>query len=161
MNLMKRIRLGKEGGALSEPDRGSSMFRRELDRAFDRARRAFARGPLAGLEEVDSSWPAIDVSEDDKSFSVRVDVPGLGPKDVDVEVSGNLLTVQGSRKEEHEQKDAGVYRHERFVGSFARSITLPASADPQKVEARYDKGVLTITAPKLPGTQPKKVAVKA
>ena len=162
MNLIKKLRGGDGRGTLAEADRGLSLFRRELDRAFDRTRRALERSPWRAFEELDkSSWPPMDVSEDEQSFSVRVDVPGLGPKDLEVEVSGNLLTVKGAREEEHEQRDRGQYRHERFAGSFARSITLPGSVDPAKVEARYDKGVLTVMAPKLPGTAPTKVPVKA
>ena len=162
MNLIKKIKGGNGSGALAEADRGLSLFRRELDRAFERTRRAFERSPWRAFGEIEgSSWPAIDVSEDDKSLSVRVDVPGLEPKDVEVEVSGNLLTVKGAREEEHEQRDRGRYRHERFAGSFARSVTLPASVDPAKVAARYDKGVLTVTAPKVPGSAPTKVPVRA
>lgn len=155
MNLMKRIRKGADAG---EPEHGLSLFRRELDRAFDRTFRAFGRDPWGALDDAEA-WPATDVSEDEKSFTVRMDVPGLGPKDVDVEVSGDVLTVNGARKEEREESDGGRYRHERFSGSFARSITLPPSADPAKVEAKYNQGVLTVTAPKVPGAEPKKVPV--
>jgi HSP20 family protein len=157
MNLMKRTRPGAVAG---EPEHGLSQFRRELDRAFDRTFRAFGRDPWRALEDAEAeAWPPTDVSEDEKSFSVRMDVPGLGPKDVDVEVSGDVLTVKGARNEEREESDGGRYRHERFSGSFARSITLPPSVDPGKVEAKYDKGVLTVTAPKVPGAEPKKVPV--
>ena len=159
MNLIKKIKGGAESGVVTEPPQGLSMFRRELDRAFDRAFRAFGRDPSGPLEDVEPSWPPTDVSEDEKGFSVRMDVPGLGPKDIDVEVSEDVLTVKGARKEEHEESNGGSYVHERFSGSFARSITLPPSVDAKKVEAKYDKGVLTVTAPKVPGTEPKKVPV--
>ena len=159
MNLIKKIKGGAETGAVTKPAQGLSMFRRELDRAFDRTLRAFARDPWGALEDLEPSWPPTDVSEDEKSFSVRMDVPGLGPKDIDVEVSEDVLTVKGARKEEHEEWNGGTYRHERFYGSFARSITLPPSVDAEKVEAKYDKGVLTVTAPKVPGAEPKKVPV--
>lgn len=162
MNLIKKFKGLNDTGVLGEADRGVSLFRRELDRAFQRTLRAFERRPWRPFDDVEaSSWPAIDVSEDDESFSVRVDVPGLGPKDVEVEVSGNLLTVKGSRQEEREQRDRGQYRHQRFAGSFARSVTLPPSVDMGKIQARYDKGVLTVTAPKVPGVEPRKVPVSA
>jgi hypothetical protein len=95
MNLIKKLRGGNGTGTLAEADRGLSLFRREIDRAFERTRRAFERSPWRPFDELEkSSWPAMDVSEDEQSFSVSVDVPGLGPKDMEVEVSGNLLTVK-------------------------------------------------------------------
>jgi HSP20 family protein len=99
------------------------------------------------------------VSEDDRGVTVRVDVPGLEPKDLDVDVSGNVLTIRGSRSEEHEDKRH--HRRERVSGSFVRSIPLPAHVDAAALEARYDKGVLTVTAPRIPGKGPKRVAVTA
>jgi HSP20 family protein len=89
-----------------------------------------------------------------------VDVPGINAKDIEVDVSGNLLTVRGSREEEKKSKTGGVWRHERHSGSFLRTVTLPTYVDSAKVEAKYDKGVLTITAPKIPGAGPKRVPVK-
>jgi HSP20 family protein len=86
-------------------------------------------------------------------------VPGLESKDLDIEVSGNQLTIQGSREEKHEEDRNGEHRHERFCGSFARTVTLPSSVDPNQVKAAYDKGVLTITASKAPGQATKKVPV--
>jgi HSP20 family protein len=160
MNIIKKLRGENGSGVLAEADRGLSLFRREIDRAFERTRRAFERSPWHAFDDGDTSWPAIDVKEDEKAFSVRVDVPGLEPKDVDVEVSGNLLTVKGSREGEHEEKEKNLYRYERFAGNFARSVTLPATVDPSRVEAQYDKGVLIVTAPKIPGKEPKKIPVK-
>jgi len=137
-----------------------SRFRRELEDAFDRAFRGFDRDPWRAFE-VGLPWPPTDVSETDKEISVRLDVPGLSAEDLDVELTGNALTVRGERSEESEKKGNGdVYRHERYSGSFSRTITIPAYADTAKAEAKYDKGVLTVTLPKLPGEGPKRVPVK-
>jgi HSP20 family protein len=108
-----------------------------------------------------SNWPAVDVSEDDNTVTVRCDVPGLDPKDLDVRVSGNLLTVSGSRQHEWSDKKHGLRQQERVSGSFSRTITLPSYVDAEKVEARYDKGTLTVNVPKVPGKGPRRVTVKA
>jgi HSP20 family protein len=100
----------------------------------------------------------MDVSEDDKAVTYRVDLPGLGPKDVEVEVSGDRLSIRGTRREE--RSDGGRERRERFVRSFSRTATLPPYADGEKAEASYDRGVLTVTAPEAPGRGPRRVAVK-
>jgi len=104
-------------------------------------------------------WPAMDVSEDEKAVTFHVDVPGLGPKDVEVEISDGLLSIRGKRQEERTEGD-GNSRHERFTGSFTRTVTLPPDVDVAKAEASYDKGVLTVTAPRVPGKGPRRVAVK-
>jgi HSP20 family protein len=161
MNFIKKEKKNN-GSALAESNRGLSLFRREMEHAFERTRQAFERDPWHALDEFGlNSWPAIDVSEDDKNYSIRVDVPGLESKDLDIEVSGNQLTIQGSREEKHDERRDGEHRHERFSGSFSRTVTLPASVDPDKVKAAYEKGVLTITASKAPGQVSKKVPVSA
>ena len=138
-----------------------SRFRREMEDAFDRAFRGFDQRDPWRAFEVGLPWPPADVSETDKDFSVRLDVPGLKAEDLNVELTDDALTIRGERTEESEQKgDGDTYRHERYSGSFARTITIPAYADTAKAEAKYDKGVLTITLPKVPGQGPKRVAVK-
>lgn len=105
-------------------------------------------------------WPAVDVTEDERTLTVRADLPGLEAKDVDIEVSGNLLTLRSSRAQEHKEGDGGRYRHERYAGAFARTISLPPYADAERAEARYDNGVLTVTVPRVPGAAPKRVPVQ-
>jgi HSP20 family molecular chaperone IbpA len=177
--LIKRWR-GHQNDAKDNPSRGAlakhrrggatpARWRDEFDRAFGRMWNDFALEPwnafagfgdLAGRDSGwDWNWPPMDMAEDEKSITLRVDVPGLGPEDVDVEVSGNRLTVRGSRQEEHKDDRRGVYRHERRSGSFVRTVTLPSYADGGNVEARYDKGVLTITMPKDPQKGPRRVRV--
>jgi len=177
MNLIKRWRGHDQprGGQpivrrkQREDDWGLSRLRQEMDKAFERVWREFGRGwpasTLARMPGLLSSfrglaeWPAIDMAEDEKNLTLRVDVPGLDPKDLDIEVSGNLLTIRGQREDEWSQTRAGVYRRERRSGSFARTITLPNYVEPDKVQAKYEKGILTITIPKIPGKGPKRVKV--
>jgi len=146
-------------------DRPLARLRDEMDRLFDRMWKDFDRNPFSALtslpETLDqiTSWPAMDVAEDDKTMTIRLDVPGLDAKDVDIEVSGNQLTVRGQRHDEFKEEKKGVFRRERYSGSFARSVTLPAYVDPGKVDARYDKGTLTITVPKIPGQGPRRVPI--
>ncbi|HEV2295404.1 MAG TPA: Hsp20/alpha crystallin family protein [Tepidisphaeraceae bacterium] len=108
-----------------------------------------------------SGWPAIDTAEDENSYTVRVDVPGIDPKDVELEVSGNVLSIRGSRQDEwsDENKKRGIIRRERRSGSFLRSLPLPDYVDAEKVEARYENGTLTVMAPKIAGKGSRRVPV--
>jgi HSP20 family protein len=160
MNPMKQTGKGNEERGLAKGDEGPfSTLRRDIDDAFERVWRGL-EGRLASVGERLTPWPAIDVAEDDNGVTLRMDVPGMEPRDVEVQVSGNQLTVRGRREEEHKEEKEGWLRHERHSGSFTRSVTLPAYIDAAKVDARYDKGVLTVTAPKIPGEGPKRVQVK-
>jgi len=175
MNLLKRWRKhdtdgGSAGGTTTLGKREHnadflSRVRGELDHTFDR----LWKDPWSTLDDAFDSpmsasraglntfnaWPAVDVSEDEKALTLRVDVPGLDEKDLNVEVSGNRLTIRGSREEEH--TDRKHRRRERLTGSFVRTLTLPAYVDAAKIEARYDKGVLTLTVPKDAERAPRRI----
>lgn len=161
--LVKHRPTGGDGGGLAR----FRDFREQIDRTFDRVWREFDRDPWSALSTLPnqlgglSNWPAVDMAEDDNTVTLRVDVPGLDQKELDVEVSGNLLTIRGQRQDEWTDKQGGVRRRERVSGSFARTITLPSYADGEKVEASYNKGTLTINIPKVPGQGPKRVRVTA
>ena len=190
MNLLKRWRGNQqEGGnerALARQSKGEvgaglSRFQDEVDRVFDQFWDDFHRDPWsAGLSQLSSlmdsqamNWPAVDVSEDDRNVTLHVEVPGLGPDDVDVEVSGNVLTIRGSHQEHYDdsgddavkgkkkERQPQVRRRERRYGSFTRTMTLPSYVDPSKLAAQYDKGVLTLTVPKIEGRGPRRVRVSA
>jgi HSP20 family protein len=94
--------------------------------------------------------PSLDISEDDKAVEVKVDVPGVAAKDIDVAVEDGVLTISGTREEEKTEggKDRNYHRVERFRGRFVRRIALPVGIDEGAIEARHDKGVLTIRLPK-------------
>src|SRR5690606_31305227 len=83
-----------------------------------------------------------------KELVITAEMPGLEEKDLDVSLTGDLLTIKGEKKAEHEERNGGAYYVERRFGSFSRSVRLPFQVDDQDVEAKYDKGVLTIRIPK-------------
>ena len=105
--------------------------------------------------------PSIDVSETDEAIQVHVDLPGMKPEDVNVEVRGNILQITGERKEEREEQGKTWHRTERRVGKFARAMTLPCDVQDKKVEAEYCNGVLNITLPKAEKAKSQKIPVKA
>jgi len=105
--------------------------------------------------------PAVDMYEKDDKYMVKAEVPGMKEEDVDVSVVGDRLTIKGEKKAESEVKEENYYRSERSYGSFFRSIDLPADADPDRIEASYDDGVLEVTIPKTAAVKPKKVKVSA
>lgn len=107
--------------------------------------------------------PAADVVEGDNAFEIRMDVPGLEAKDIDVQVHGNTVTLSGQRKEEKEEKEEKgktYHRVERRSGSFSRTLTLPCAVNEDEVAAEYTQGVLAVKLPKCEEAQSKKIAVK-
>jgi len=103
--------------------------------------------------------PAVDVYEDDHNITLKIEVPGIEEKDIDVRIENNTLTVHGERKFEKEEKEENFRRVERQYGSFTRSFTLPNTVDPEKVSANYDKGVLKIALAKKAEAKPKQIKV--
>jgi HSP20 family protein len=162
MNIIKKKGKGNGQPAVATKPAAAqiSRFRHELEDAFDRAFRGMERDPWRAFE-VGLPWPPTDISETDKAFTIRLDVPGLSADDLEVQFAGNTLTVRGKRSEEQDEETGETYRHERYSGSFARTITIPTYADANKADATYDKGVLTITLPKIEGVGPKRVAIKS
>jgi HSP20 family protein len=104
--------------------------------------------------------PSLDLSETDDSLQVRMDMPGIKPSDIDIEVIGNTLRISGERKEEKEEKGKMYYRMERHYGTFARMVTLPCEVNENKIEAECHDGVLTLTLPKTEQSKSKKIKVK-
>lgn len=104
--------------------------------------------------------PAMDIAEADNAFTVKVDIPGMDAKDLNVQVHGNTLTVSGQRAEEKETKDKTFYRMERRSGSFSRTATLPCNINEDEVVAEYVNGVLSLTLPKAESAKAKKISVK-
>jgi HSP20 family protein len=103
--------------------------------------------------------PAVDVYEDEKKLVLKLEVPGIEEKDLDVTVEKNTLTVKGERKFEKEEKEQNFHRIERRYGSFYRAFTLPATVDTENVDAKYEAGVLKLELVKKPDAQPKQIKV--
>ena len=96
-----------------------------------------------------ANWaPSVDISEDDKAFTLRADIPGVEPKDFDISMERGVLTIKGERQSENVEEKENYRRVERQSGQFYRRFTLPDSADADKIEAKSVHGVLTITIPK-------------
>jgi HSP20 family protein len=104
--------------------------------------------------------PAVDVYEDEKKVLLKLEVPGIEEKDLDVRVENHTLTVKGERKFESEEKEENFHRIERRYGSFFRAFTLPTSVDTENVQAHYQNGVLKLELAKKPEAQPKQIKVK-
>src|SRR5438477_7531962 len=103
--------------------------------------------------------PPVDIYEDEHNIILKIEVPGIDEKDIDVSVQNNTLTVHGERKIEKEEKEENFRRVERQYGSFVRTFTLPQTVDTDNVSATYDKGVLKISLPKKAEAKPKQIKV--
>jgi HSP20 family protein len=135
---------------------------REFSTLQDRLNRLFQQSVSEGREELlttSSFAPAVDVYEDDHQVTLKIEVPGIDEKDVDVRLENNTLTVTGERKLEKEEKEENYRRVERQYGSFTRSFTLPQTVDAEGVSAQYDKGVLKITLAKKAEAKPKQIKI--
>jgi HSP20 family protein len=135
-------------------------LRDQMDRLFDSF---FGGSPWSdtGVLSASGSWvPDLEFSETEREFTVRAEVPGLNAEDIDVRVTGNVLTLSGEKKEEFEEKKKGTFRSERRYGTFLRSIELPPGAKPDSIAAEYDKGILTLRIAKGEGAGSHRIPVK-
>ena len=135
---------------------------REFSTLQDRMNRLFRDNFAESREEALTTTgfaPAVDVYEDEHNVTLKIEVPGIEEKDIDVRIENNLLTVHGERKFEKEEKEENYRRIERQYGSFTRSFTLPNTVDSEKVNANYEKGVLQVTLAKKAEAKPKQIKV--
>ncbi|HXJ78605.1 MAG TPA: Hsp20/alpha crystallin family protein [Candidatus Methylomirabilis sp.] len=140
------------------PWSGPVNLRQGMDRLFDR----FFERDWSELPAVAGQWvPSLDLSETKEAFVAEVEIPGIDPKDIQVTLQENLLTIKGEKKQEKEEKDERHHRVERSYGMFTRSIRLPVAVDGAKVEAKFKNGLLTVTLPKTPGAKGTTVPVTA
>jgi HSP20 family protein len=103
--------------------------------------------------------PAVDIYEDAKKVVLKLEVPGMEEKDLDIRVENNTLTVKGERKLEKDEKEENFHRIERRYGSFYRAFTLPSTVDTENVQASYNAGILKLELNKKPEAQPKQIKV--
>lgn len=160
--------------------RGEGMWhsfaelRDDVDRMFDNfmrgfpsfssGRRSAALEPAWKFEtSFGMSAPAVDVAEKDKAYEITAELPGLDVANIDLSISGDVLTIKGEKHEEKERKEKNYYLSERRYGSFQRSFELPDGVDRDKIDAKFDKGVLTVTMPKTAQAvqQQKKIEIQS
>jgi HSP20 family protein len=103
----------------------------------------------------------LDIEQTKDQLVIKVSLPGVKLEDVDISISGNVLTIKGETKEEEKTKEAEYVCRERFIGEFSRSLSLPEGLDTEKAEAVMANGILTLTIPKSEEAKPKSIKVKA
>ena len=142
-----------------DPLRELSVMQDRLNRMSRLSRESYGpEGPEEALTTT-SFAPPVDIYEDEHNITLKLEVPGIDEKDIDVRIDNNTLTVHGERKIEKEEKEENFRRVERQYGSFTRSFTLPSSVDPQQVSADYNQGVLKIKLAKKAEARPKQIKV--
>jgi HSP20 family protein len=131
-----------------------------LNRFLDEA---FAGVPNAEQGSViTSAWFApTDVSEDANGIQIAMELPGVDPEGVRLSLENNILSIRGEKKHQLEQKNERVHRFERTYGAFERTFVLPSTVEPEKIEARYENGVLLVTIPKAERAKPREIRVKS
>ena len=130
---------------------------REMDRLLNR----FLEGKLEEESSAGAQWvPSMDVSETKDSLIAKLEVPGMDPKDIQISLQENLLTIKGEKTQEQEEKEEHFHRVERTYGMFARSVRLPVTVDASKVAASFKNGLLTITLPKTPTSRGTTIPIK-
>ena len=135
---------------------------REFTTLQDRMNRLFQDSFSPSRDEAlstSSFAPAVDVYEDEQKITLKIEVPGIDEKDIDIRVENNVLTVTGERKFEKEEKEENYRRVERHYGSFTRSFTLPNTVDAENISADYDRGVLKVQLAKKAEAKPKQIKV--
>jgi HSP20 family protein len=143
-----------------EPFREFSTLQDSVNRMNRLFREAYSpQSPEEALTTT-SFAPPVDIYEDEHNITMKMEVPGIDEKDIDVRIENNTLVVQGERKLEKEEKEENFRRIERQYGSFTRTFMLPNSVDPGQVNANYNRGVLTITLAKKAEAKPKQIKVQ-
>jgi HSP20 family protein len=135
---------------------------RDMERSFNRLERLFGRGGNGDREAMTiAEWaPLVDISEDEKEFVVKAELPEVKKEDVKVTREDGVLTIRGERKAEKEEKGKKFHRIERSYGSFERSFTLPETADASKITSEFKDGMLTVHLPKNANAKPNAVEIK-
>ncbi|MGF6092674.1 Hsp20/alpha crystallin family protein [Pseudomonas sp. 18173] len=135
-------------------------LRQQVDHLFEDFHHGSSLSPFSrGLFDVEPYWrrhfishrlPAVDITEEDKSFEITAELPGMDQKNIEIKLSNGSLIIKGEKKEDKEEKRKGYHLSERHYGSFERVFNLPKGVDAEKIEASFSKGVLSISLPKKP-----------
>jgi len=161
MALKDLVPFGKKDVPVKKgADHPFAFFRKELDTLFDNFFHSLDLHPFE--EKLGAFSPRVDVVDGERELSIKAELPGMDEHDIEVSLSGDILTIRGEKKEEKEDKAKGYYRMERSYGAFSRSIPLPSEVDESTIRARFKKGVLSITLPKTARAvnETKKITVK-
>jgi HSP20 family protein len=134
---------------VSRPRDVFAAMRDEMDHVFERFESGWPRWPTLFRRD-GITVPQLDVRENTNSIVIEAELPGVEEKDVSVSLANGVLTIKGEKKHEKEEKGENYYLAERSFGSFERAVRLPDTIDDAKVEAKFDKGVLKVTAAKKP-----------
>ena len=162
-DLVPRIGRGRERMPVRREEHDPFRdFQRRMNRLFDDFFSDFPLAPRWGERDLAAAGfsPHVDVSETDKEVKVSAELPGMDERDITVEMDDAAITIRGERKEEKEDKGKNWYTREQSYGVFHRIIPLPTSVDGEKANAKFKKGVLTITVPKREEDQAKRKAIK-
>jgi len=137
-----------------EPFRGFANFQDQLSRLFNDG---FERAPE---DSSLTTWaPAVDIFETEHELVVKADLPEIDPKDLDIRVENNILTIRGERKFENKVTEDKYLRVERAYGSFSRSFSLANTVNSEAIKADYHNGVLTLSVPKREEAKPKQIKI--
>ena len=136
------------------PFRGVSTLQEQINRLFNDAFEGSTQ------ESNLTTWaPAVDIFENEHELVVKADLPEIDPKDLDIRVENNILTIRGERKFEKKQENGDYLRVERAYGSFSRSFALASTVNTEAIKADYHNGVLTLNVPKREEAKPKQIKV--
>lgn len=135
-------------------------LRNEIDTLFDRFFSGSLLGPFAGLEaqplrqRFGGTMPKVDVSESDSEIQIVAELPGLKQEDVELSLEEDVLTLRGQTQESREEREKQYHLTERSNGRFERSFRLPDTVDRERISAKFDNGLLTVSLPKSPDVEP-------
>lgn len=142
------------------PTKDLLKFERDFNKIFKSFSNRFGVSKRFEEDYADASWaPLADVVENDKSYTITVDLPGLTKKDIKVSYSNGLLSINGERKSEKESKDSNYYKVERSFGKFYRCFNMPEGIDEDKIDAKFEDGILKIEVAKSEEAKPKQIEI--
>jgi HSP20 family protein len=141
-----------------DPFREMVSFKQAADRLFDNG---FIRPHLVPADTFRGLTPAVDMYETDGELVVKATIPGVDEDGLHIDIMGDMLTIKGETKQEHETKEVNYYHRERRQGVFTRALSLPTGLKADKAKAELENGILTLTIPKAESIKPKVIKVKA
>ena len=135
---------------------GLANIHDQIDDMFTR----FIEGWPSPVYQSGGWWPPVDVAESEDSVTVKAEMPGIEPDEIELSVHDNTLTITGEKKEATEQNEGNYYHVERRYGSFRRDVSLPGTVDAEKIEASCKEGILCVKLPKIEAAKPKRIKIE-